>query len=280
MSSNDFEEKNILLDLQKHYKDKKLILFIGAGFSKPLELPDWKELVGWMGDKLGYEKDLFFLQGNYQQLAEYVKLKNGSVWDDFILEVTTQFNSDSSNEKRKKSEQHLALSDLELKTIYTTNYDRHIENSYIENGKKVKSYSLLADFQKSITDDYDVEVVKFHGTLQNQDSIILTESQYFDRMELEEAVDQKLRSDILSNIFLFIGYSFNDLNIRYIWYKLHKLKEKQKSKNYENINSYFATFGRNEIQEELLKQWNIKIISLDTTEKGKSITELLKNIKK
>ncbi|WP_374706729.1 SIR2 family protein [Paenibacillus sp. J2TS4] len=33
----------------------------------------------------------------------------------------------------------------------------------------------------------------------------------------------KLRSDLIGRSILFMGYSFSDLNIRYIWYKLKNM---------------------------------------------------------
>ncbi len=61
-------------ELSKHYQEHRLIPFIGAGFSMPLGLPSWENVIGWMGEQLGFEKDLFMLHGNFQQLAEFTRL--------------------------------------------------------------------------------------------------------------------------------------------------------------------------------------------------------------
>ena len=53
-------------------------------------------------------------------------------------------------------------------------------------------------------------MVKFHGDFNTPDQMVLSESQYMDRMRLENPMDFKLRADILGRAVLFIGYSFRD----------------------------------------------------------------------
>jgi hypothetical protein len=196
--------------------------------------------------------------------------------------MSTAFNSVESNNKRKNSIQHQALSSLDFKIIYTTNYDMHIEKALEDVGKTPNVISTYEDFLMSRTKHHDCEILKFHGSLEEQESIILTENQYFERMELEGALDQRLRADALTNSFLFMGYSFSDPNIRYIFYKLHKLKQQIKSssstKDVESY-SYIATFGMNDIHVKLLEQWDIKVIELDPGDKENSIAELLNSLK-
>ena len=275
---NKYQPSDVLSELKDLYKKESLIPFIGAGFSIPLDLPSWADLIGQLGESLGYEKELFLELGSFSQLAEFVCKYKKREWNEFLLSVSSGFNSTESEQKRKNSIQHNALGELKFKTIYTTNYDLHIEGAIKDAGRTPFSISTYEDFLSSRTINYDCEVLKFHGTLQMQDTIILTESQYFERMNLEGAIDQKLRSDILRNSFLFIGYSFSDPNIRYIFYKLHKLRE-QLSKTQEESYSYITTFGMNEIQAKLLKQWNIKVIELDPINKKQSITDLLNSLK-
>lgn len=267
-------------EIRQSYAEGRLIPFIGSGFSKPLGLPDWHALVGEMAEKVGYESELFFLHGNYQQLLEYLKSFHPYEWNDFIYSMNQTFTAQDVANNRRSSLTHQALAELDLRTIYTTNYDPHIELCLEDNNKKVALLAGLADFVRPLARDIDCDVIKFHGTLQDEKSIILTESQYFDRMALEEPVDQRLRSDLLSNSFLFIGYSFSDPNIRYIWYKIHKLKSQQtKDFPFKLRSSFYVTFGDEPIQHKLLENWDIKVVNLDPTDKTKSLSDFLRNIK-
>lgn len=271
-----YQVKDELRDL---YQKKSLVPFIGAGFSIPLSLPSWSDLMGKLGEQLGYEREIFLKLGSLQQLAEYVCIEDIKEWKKFLLYISTEFNSQESNDKRKTSIQHQSLAKLDFPVIYTTNYDMHIEKALEESGKKVNAISVYEDFIRARKENFECEVLKFHGSLEEQESIVLSESQYFNRMNLEGALDQRLRADALSKSFLFMGYSFSDPNIRYIFYKLHKLREQISNTNNKMEFSYITAFGMNGIQAKLLKQWNIKVIELDPSNKEKSISELLDCLK-
>lgn len=264
-----------ITELKKHYEDNRLIPFIGAGFSMNLKLPDWKGLILSLGKNIGYHEELFLLHGSYQELAEYVKTYHKREWQEFIHTMHTDFDSDKTRKLRKTSKHHKALARLNFKTIYTTNYDLHIEESLRENKRNVRTIVILENFIEPIKVEDCTEVIKFHGCINYPDTIILTESQYFSRMALEEPVDQRLRSDLLSNSFLFLGYSFSDPNIRYIWYKIHALLEKQSVEKKAMRPSYVVSFGFDAVQAKLLNRWNIKLISLDPTKKEESLEQLL-----
>lgn len=276
---NKYTAEQVREELKDLYQKKSLVPFIGAGFSIPLSLPSWNNLLGNLGEQLGYDKDIFLKLGSLQQLAEFVYREDIKEWKKFLLSILTEFNSLESNDKRKSSIQHQALSKLDFPVIYTTNYDMHIEKALEDSGKKVNAISVYEDFIRSRKNDSQCEVLKFHGSLEEQESIVLSESQYFNRMDLEGALDQRLRADALSKSFLFMGYSFSDPNIRYIFYKLYKLRENVSSTNNKAEFSYITTFGMNDIQAKLLKQWNIKVIELDPSNKEKSISELLDSLK-
>lgn len=266
--------------LQQEYRDGRLIPFLGAGFSKPLKLPDWSELIGWMAERLGFEPDLFRLHGRYEQLAEYFQLASPSHFQNLVYEMTRRFDSEEAVRTRRTSRMHLALARLDWRTLYTTNYDSHVEGAIEDAGRRVAVLSSFDDFQTR-REPGTCDVIKFHGTLAKPDTIVLTESSYFHRIALESPVDQRLRADLLSHSFLFMGYSFNDLNIRYIWYRMHQLRLQGQAgaRRHSTRRCFFATFGVGPIQPDLLEQWNIDMIQLDPADKEASVAELLQCIR-
>jgi len=269
-----------LAEIKNAYSNNRLVPFIGSGFSKPLGLPDWGQLIINVAKNVGFDPELFFLHGSYPQLLDYVQRIHRSEWTDFIHELRVGLDSTEVNTKRKNSKTHKLLSELNLRTIYTTNYDPHIEKALADNGKITQVLTSLEDFASTPAKIFDCEVIKFHGDLKKDNTMILTETQYFDRMALEEAVDQRLRADLLSNSFLFIGYSFTDINIRYIWYKIHKLKKQPSlDNNFELRKSYYVTFGNEPIQSELLQAWDIQLISLDPENPTESLSTFLTELK-
>ncbi|MFZ4215441.1 Sir2 family NAD-dependent protein deacetylase, partial [Pantoea endophytica] len=65
-------------ELLDAYKNDNLILFIGAGVSKNLNLPDWKELISEIANELEFDDDVFLTYGDYLSLAEYYLLNNNN----------------------------------------------------------------------------------------------------------------------------------------------------------------------------------------------------------
>ncbi|MBE0896530.1 SIR2 family protein, partial [Escherichia coli] len=92
----------------------------------------------------------------------------------------------------------------------------------------------------------------------------------------ETPLDIKFRSDVLGKSVLFIGYSLSDINIRLLFYKLSKLWKEQKLEE-ARPKSYIFLPRPNPIQEEILEQWRIGMISSENDNPGESLEEFLKN---
>ncbi len=94
----------------------------------------------------------------------------------------------------------------------------------------------------------------------------------------KSAIDIKLRADILGKTLLFVGYSLSDINMRYILYKLHKLRLQMRREGKRDPSAYLTTFGSGEIQKMLLARWDVSIVELDPVDKGRSIDEFLESL--
>jgi hypothetical protein len=268
--------------LQAAYRERRLVPFLGAGFSMPLQLPSWTELMGWMGRALGFEEQLFELHGSAQQLATYYELTNPGGLSGFIDELTRKFHAPEVAARRRGSRQHQALARCDrLRTIYTTNFEHHIEEALRDGGRQAKALARLEDFMRPVDPDA-CQVVKFHGDLAFPETIVLTEDQFFNRFRLEAAPDQRLRSDLLSNVFLFLGYSFSDPNTRYIWWRMDRLRRQTMppgARVAPEHRSYFATFSSGLIQPRILEEWHIDVVELDASDRAASVVELLETLR-
>lgn len=65
--------------LRRLREERRLIPFIGAGLSMPLGLPSWSSLIGIIANQLGYDPEVFKLNGDERQLAEYYVAKKGGI---------------------------------------------------------------------------------------------------------------------------------------------------------------------------------------------------------
>ena len=175
----------------------------------------------------------------------------------------------------KKSKVHKSIVELNFPIIYTTNYDHCLETAFHAWGKKYKRI-LDVDDLVNLAPDH-TQIVKFHGDIISDDSMVLTESSYFDRLDFESPLDIKLRSDMLGKSILFLGYSLSDINIKYLIYKLDKIWKK--SNNYrQRPDSYIFLPAPNPIQEKILLQRGIKTIVGGNENKLKSTEEFLESL--
>lgn len=261
-------------DLKKGIKSGQVILFIGSGVSTTLGLPSWSDLLDKIAKELDYDPHIFSILGSQNPLvmAEYYKLIKGSMGP--LRSILDREWHIDAYKKVQKSKIHQLITELNFPIIYTTNYDRYIEISF-EVFKSKDSYTKIigAEDLKNI-DNKRNQIIKFHGDFDRDDSIVLSESDYFRRLSFEDPLDIKFRSDTLGKSILFIGYSLSDINIRFILYKLSKIWEDIK----EPPKSYLFSNNANQIQEKVLSQWNVELLSNELGDRTKSLRKFLSDL--
>lgn len=253
-------------------KEQRVILFVGAGVSMNLGLPSFRSLVAHIGEELGFDPEIFLSLGDYQSLAEYYALERGSLGDLRSWMDTTWH---PSTIDITKSQIHDLIVELAFPIIYTTNYDRWLEEAHKKKGKAFRKVVSVGDLAKPHNNE--TEIIKFHGDFSKDDSIVLTESSYFDRFSFETPLDIKLRSDCLGRPLLFIGYSLNDANMRYLLYKLHNIWETSAQKN-QRPKSYILMSKPNAIQERVLEARGITPILWKDDDAGTALRGFLEQL--
>lgn len=266
--------------IRERYRDGRLIPFIGAGFSLPLGLPLWDELVAVAAKELGFEPELFELHGDNPELLGYYELRKKEGVKELVDWMNKSFHSTKADKKRVASIQHKSLAGLtEIRTVYTTNYEHHIERAFEDMKRPTVVRSTLGDFSAPVPEGA-VEVLKFHGDLETAAAgghrLVLTEGDYFDRFALESPFDQRLRADLLGNSFLFMGYRFSDRNTRYIWHRMHRMA-KDYGEQLEH-RSYYVAFELGEVQRALLEQWGIDAVVLEPRNHSQQISDFLEKL--
>jgi hypothetical protein len=250
-------------------RGRRAILFVGAGVSMNLGLPSFPQLVNHIGEELGFDPDIFQTFGDYQSLAEYYVLDKrigplrgwmDRSWHPESIDI-------------RDSEVHRLIVELEFPIIYTTNYDRWLERAHEAHGRPVHRIASVGDLVNA-KPGVPTEIIKFHGDLDDDASIVLTESSYFDRMSFETPLDIRLRSDSLARPLIFIGYSLSDPNIRYLLYKLQRLWNIAPSPE-ARPRSYILMTRPNPVQEALLGRRGVETVVWTDTDPGKALTGFL-----
>jgi len=251
------------------YRSKKLILFVGAGVSMRLGLPSWKNLTEHMAVELGYEPEAFRSFGSERMLAEFYRLTKGQIGS---LRSWMDREWHSPKVELSASRVHELVVKAGFDLIYTTNYDRWLESAfdhYKRDYVKIASVGDLSQIRDGVT-----QIVKFHGDFDDDTSIVLDETSFFERLEFESPLDIKLRSDVLGRSVLFIGYSLSDINIRYLFYRLANLWKKS-ARGAPQPKSYAFFASPNPVQELVMAQWNIEMLSSDKVDPQAALISFL-----
>lgn len=259
--------------LLEAYKSGNLILFVGAGVSANLNLPDWRELIGEIAKQLEYDPDVFSTYGDFLSLAEFYLISKGGKIGALRSWMDTQWHSPSINIADSQIHTYIATGKFSL--IYTTNYDRWIESALQHHDQLYAVIRNVNDLAK--LDSGCKQVVKFHGDLHDDSSIVLGESSYFERMEFESPLDIKLRSDILGKSVLFIGYSLSDINIRLLFYKLSKLWKAHGIEK-SRPRSFIFSPRPNPVQEAIFADRGMTMITSEIADAGIALEDFLKKL--
>jgi len=234
-------------DLIAAIRDRRAILFAGAGVSMTVGLPSWSTLIEQMARELGLDPKVSAEPDtNYFTLAEYYRLTKGSIGP---LRSWMDRNWSIPEETLKTSRVHALIARLDFPLIYTTNFDRNLETAFALHGKdfvKIVTAKDVAQARDGVT-----QIVKLHGDFDDDPSIVIAETDYLERLSFESPLDIKFRADALGRPILFVGYSMSDLNIRFL---LHRLWRTWQASGYEKDRpqSYVFMLRPNAVDEAVL----------------------------
>lgn len=243
-------------DLVQIIRERRAILFAGAGLSMSVGLPSWQQLIQHMGEDLGLDPEAFLgTHNSYQTLAEYYRLQKGSIGP---LRSWMDRNWNVPDEKVRASRIHEIIVSLDFPIIYTTNYDANLETAYRVHGRDYVKITNTRDIAKA--DGGATQIVKFHGDFEDDQSLVIAETDYFNRLSFSSPLDVKLWADALGRTILFLGYSMSDLNIRLL---LHKLAQIWRASGYEQDRPASFVFMpcESEVQRAVLKTWGVELIA-------------------
>ncbi len=233
-------------ELKKLTSEHKLIPFLGAGFSKNLGYPLWRQFVSeYLQTEIKgsrYHLDL----NNFNNIPEATEYYLWCVYElekDHKSEFETPFDFGKRKFKEKlieclstydelakqKLNDNKPEGDLHKKVlkkynvIYTTNWDRALELTADSLSFSYKGQYLVGvntiHYSGDKTSDNNKLFIKFHGHYKaSEKSIVACRTDYYKRISVchKNGLDETFRKHIVQNSFLFLGYNFQDPNVKYI----------------------------------------------------------------
>ena len=200
------QHKTFYRDVAKELETGSLAIFAGAGLSVDAGHVNWKQLLKDITEDLGLD---YHKERDLIAIAQYNtnKIGNRSMINRQIID---EFNRDI-----KHTENHSIISRLPIYSYWTTNYDNLIE-------KSLEAVKRIPDVKHSITQlaypkpRRDAVVYKMHGDATLPEEAVITKDDYerysTDKLPFLTA----LNSELLSKLFVFIGFSFTDPNLDYV----------------------------------------------------------------
>jgi len=200
-----------------HLKKQKLVPFLGAGASFSSNgapgLPGGGKLAESLAEECEYpgmdKTDLL-------RVAQYYALTVGE------MPLRESVNEKLSLPDVKPGEIHNILAGWPIEVVLTTNFDNLMERAFIKNDKDAAKgiYKRLGDQEqiKITPTEHAPLVYKLHGSLDDIDSMIMTEDNYIDFLisliEGNPKIPDKIKNIFDTCSILFIGYGLKDWNIR------------------------------------------------------------------
>jgi hypothetical protein len=197
-------KSDLLLRLAAAARDHKLVPFVGAGCSLGHVRVDWDEITAAMAQ----EMPGCVASSNWDVAEAYAQMFGNRVFANLLRRYLL---IDSLDDSRGTTP--LQILALELRSVYSTNQDNVLERAAEKCGRPRVVVSTLDDL--ATVRPGDRILFKYHGALDHPDTLVFTAAQYRNRMaNPDHFMDIRLRSDLLTKKFLFIGYSFRDPNIK------------------------------------------------------------------
>ena len=197
-----------LLNIQRASRENRLVIFVGAGVSMNSCVPSWNQLINRMKAELPNE---FSEETDALKIAQIYKDSRGhKEYMDKVKDILL-YNKAVPNPLHKSI---LALNPCH---IITTNYDDLIEQ---ELSKEFLQYHIIREDKDIPQMACPNTLVKMHGDYVT-DNIVLTEDDYYNYKENFPLTRAFVQSLFASKLILFVGFSFADLNLKFI---LNELK--------------------------------------------------------
>lgn len=300
MATNDNQSlKKYTDELRSIAKINKLVIFVGSGVSKNIpNMPSWQDLIKELANSIGYSRC-----SNCRKKDDCVdkdlsvnncKLAYDYSADELLKIPQYVYNNDPVLYQEKIKEQisdciipefpvTKKIFEINPDHIITTNYDRLIESSSSEYRNQ---YDIIVRDKDLLNSEKSKYIIKMHGDILKPDTIVLKEQDYLEYSQNHVVIELFIKALLTDHIFLFLGYSLVDYNVKQIISWINYLR----SNNNISKNIGYIVLDSEDIDcniVEYFRKNNIKVLNIHnftlikdipnelTDEKGKRLYSFL-----
>jgi hypothetical protein len=197
---------------------RRVVLFIGSGVSasgvtrRGSRIRQWYSFLEYASSRLSNEEGQELIKNylednNYLFAAEVIKNSLSSTdWAQLI--------QDEFGQIADPSDLHRAIVSLDQRIIVTTNFDKLLENAWADPSIRGTHFpQVITSLNPSafkILREGRSYLVKLHGTVDDPESIVFTQSDYTKHAYINWAYSSFIETLLTTYTVLFIGFSMND----------------------------------------------------------------------
>lgn len=224
------------------------VLFFGSGSSVPSGAPSVEKIIERVGREFNIDTEGFSLT-EVTSIAEVKRSRS-----ELVVCLRSMFN---------RIHVTGALLNLPLyswKNIYTTNYDKLVEQSYERKNKPLSVISSNYDFKEQQYPEA-AKLYKLHGCIDkdisdgHQSRIVISEADYDNTSEYREYLWDAFRHDLNSSNIVIIGYSLADPHIKDIVDRAISIN----NKSYSPATINLVLYTKDENRALLLERRGVKV---------------------
>lgn len=271
------EKQRFIEKFAREIEQDTAAIFAGAGFSVAAGYINWRDLLREIADEMGLSVDR---ESDLISVAQFHVNNQQGNRDQLNRAIIDCLSADA-----KPTPNHTLLARLPIKTWWTTNYDKVIEEAQRQEGKTpdVKYTVSQLAFTKP---GRDVTVFKMHGDVDHPNEAVLIRDDYERYEKDKSAFLTSLFGDLISKTFLFVGFSFSDPNLSKVLSHIRVHFEKGQRTHYaifktpsvgdfKKIEDYEYEKRKQDLVLEDLKRFNIHAVVVD---EFREIDEIIEGI--
>lgn len=194
------DRKEFTKEIAIRCQNNEAALFLGAGMSNNAGLPSWKKLFEPLAREIGIDLE----NTNYQlyDIAQFYANNKG------ISQLHKKISSEI-NRIDETSETLDELTNMQCNSIWTTNYDKVIENNYYRKGKRTNIIHSEENLV-SVELNKNINIFKMNGDIDDLKHAIITKRDLEEYNKTHKVLLTFFKRELVVKCFLFIGYSFTD----------------------------------------------------------------------
>lgn len=208
-------------DLSLALNRDKLVIFVGAGVSKNSGLPTWGQLVQAFAEKIDYPTNGRLATEEYIRIPQYYYcLDESEGHSSYYSLIKSMLPEDIAPNLLDE-----LIAALRPKHIVTTNFDTLLD-------QVARDYEVIRDDKDLMTGISSHYLLKLHGDIRQPEKLVFKEDDYLHYSHTHRLMETFLKSLLIDHVFLFVGYSLNDYNLKtfvsWIEYIAEEMHVKQK----------------------------------------------------